>query len=81
MNRLIHKTPLQDNVVKGERKEILISFPNQSNVTGRNRMHVAVDDIISLRVSVILPAGSSSKWTSFSMRLTLFFHYRLTILI
>ena len=44
MNRLIHKTPLQDNVVKGERKEILISFPNQSNFTGRNRMHVAVDD-------------------------------------
>ncbi len=44
MNRLIHKTPLQDNVMKGERKEILISFPNQSNVTGRNRMHVAVDD-------------------------------------
>ena len=44
MNRLIHKTPLQDNVVKGERKEILISFPNQSNVTGRNRMHAAVDD-------------------------------------
>ena len=41
MNRLIHKTPLQDNVVKGERKEILIS---QSKVTGRKRMHVAVDD-------------------------------------
>ena len=44
MNRLIHKIPLQDNVVKGERKKILISFSNQSNVTGRNRMHVAVDD-------------------------------------
>ena len=44
MNRLIHKTPLQDNVVKGERKEILVSFPNQCNVTGHDRMHVAVDD-------------------------------------